>query len=326
MLINKVLFLHMPQNPSAPNSFIQVAPLGFVGLATYLRDNLNLEVVVMNAGSYFKENNSVNFIEYVCGQNFDLILLDLQWHQQLYDVLLTIEQVRGCCKYIAIGGITASAFGREILEKSEGVDFLIKGDGEIPILKLVVEINGTQNYSNVPNLIWRKGFEIIENPLVFSADENFLNSINDWDLSVYDKCAGYNGRIFRNQKSPNFFYVPIGRGCMEECSFCGGSKSSFEQCFNRRKLVYRRSDIVAETIIKVYKNFDLTNFYICYDVKEIPEEWWLNLFSIIKHSGIKISLFFEAYRIPSEKFFEAFYDTFNRKQLQTAYTGCYDCI
>ena len=58
MLINKVLFLHMPQNPSASNSFIQVAPLGFVGLATYLRDNLDLEVVVMNAGSYFKENYS----------------------------------------------------------------------------------------------------------------------------------------------------------------------------------------------------------------------------------------------------------------------------
>lgn len=324
MRVNKILFLHMPQNPFTDNSFIQVAPLGLVGLATYLRDTLNLDVVIMNAGSYLNSNYSESFVDYVCKQNFDLILLDLQWHQQLYDVLLTIDWLKGQCKYIAIGGITASIFGEELLRKNKGIDFLIKGDGEIPIKELVIQINGKQNYINVPNLIWRSNEDIIDNPLTFSADNLLLNNINDWDLSVYDKHAGYNGKIKKNQQAPNFFYVPIGRGCMEECSFCGGSKSSFKKCFNREKVVYRKYDVVANTIIKVHKKFKLTYFYICYDVKEIPEEWWLNLFSLIKQSGIKISLFFEAYRIPRKNFFEKFYDTFNTNTSQIILSpGCF---
>lgn len=324
MIVNKILFLHVPQNPQSVNSFIQVAPLGLVGLATYVRDYLNLDVVVMNAGSYMSNNFQEDFIDYVIKRDFDLVLLDLHWHQQLYDVLLTVNQLRMGCKYIAIGGMTASVFGRKLIEVNDNIDFLIRGEGEIPILELVKAINNGQAYDKVPNLIWRKGGTIIENPMGFTADSCFLDSINDWDLSIYDEKARYNGKIKKNQKAPNFFYVPIGRGCMEECSYCGGSKSSFEKCFNRRNIVFRSCDVVANTIINVHKNFDISYFYICYDIKEIPEEWWLKLFELIKKSEIKVSLFFEAYRIHSVKFFEAFYNTFNVDTSQIILSpGCF---
>lgn len=328
MTVKRVLLLHIPQNPKSEASFIQVAPLGLVGMAHYIKDQLNIEVTVMNAGRLIARLPDIVISEYVLEKNFDLIILDLHWHQQLFDVLQTIDKLKTERNYIAVGGITASTFGGELLKKNPNIDFLIKGEGEIPTVELIKAINGKSNYYDVPNLIWKNyDNQIQENKILFQADSIFLNNLNDWDLTVYDNLASYCGKIKRNQKSPDFFYVPVGRGCMEECSYCAGSNSSFIKCFNRKYVTYRSPEAVARTIINVHYHHHFTNFYICYDIKEIPEEWWINAFEIISTAKIDIGLYFEAYRIPSQRFITAFKATFRYSKSQIILSpGCFSDI
>ncbi len=328
MPVKSVLFLHIPQNPKSEASFIQVAPLGLVGMAHYIKDQLNVEVTIMNAGSLIARLPDVVISEYVLEKNFDFIMLDLHWHQQLFDVLQTIDKLKTERNYIAVGGITASAFGDELLTKNPNIDFLIKGEGEIPTVELIKAINGKNSYYDVPNLIWKNhDNQIQKNKITFQADSIFLNNLNDWDLTVYDNLASYNGKIKRNQKSPDFFYVPVGRGCMEECSYCAGSNSSFIKCFNRKYVTYRNSEAVARTIINAHHQHHFNYFYICYDIKEIPEEWWINIFEIISNAKIDIGLYFEAYRIPSQRFITAFMSTFRHSKSQIILSpGCFSDI
>lgn len=328
MVIKSVLFLHMPQNPKSESSFIQVAPLGLVGMAHYIKDQLDIDVTIMNAGSFEDSLSDIAFNDYVLKRNFDLIMLDLHWHQQLFDVLQIINELKTEKNYIGVGGITASVFGRQLLEKNPNIDFLIKGEGEIPTVKLIQAINGKLNFDCVPNLVWRReDNHIQENEITFHADAAFLNSLNDWDLTIYDNSAFYNGKIKRNQKALDFYYVPIGRGCMEECSYCGGSNSSFKKCFNRKDVVFRSPEVVAKTIINVHQYHHFNSFYICYDIKEISEEWWISLFRLINKAKIEIGLYFEAYRIPSHRFTKAFIETFQNNKSQIILSpGCFSDI
>ena len=126
MLINRVLLVHIPQNPQSETSFIQVAPLGLVGMAHYIKDQLNIEVAIINAGSLIARLPNVAISEYVLEKNFDLIMSDLHWHQQLFDVLQVIDTLKTDRNIIAVGGITASVFGAELLAKNTNIDFLIK--------------------------------------------------------------------------------------------------------------------------------------------------------------------------------------------------------
>ena len=317
--------LHIPQNPQSETSFIQVAPLGLVGMAHYIKDQLNIDVVIINAGSLLSHLPNVSISEYVLEKNFDLILLDLHWHQQLFDVLEVIDTLKTNRNIIAVGGITASTFGVELLAKNTNIDFLIKGEGEVPAVKLIKAINENLDFHDVPNLVWRNDNQSIqENKIEFQADSAFLNNLNDWDLTIYDSSAPYVGKIKKNQNVPEFFFVPIGRGCMEECSYCAGSKSSFKKCFNRKCVTYRSPEAVAKTIINVYRQHRFRNYYICYDVKEIPEQWWVDLFELINDAKIDIGLYFEAYRIPGRQFMKSFMATFRNNKSQIILSpGCF---
>lgn len=328
MQINRVLLLHIPQNPQSETSFIQVAPLGLVGMAHYIKDQLNIEVSIINAGSLIARLPDVAISEYVLEKNFDLIMLDLHWHQQLFDVLQAIDTLKTDRNYIAVGGITASAFGSELLVKNTNIDFLIKGEGEVPAVKLIKTINENLDFYDVPNLVWRNEDQsILENEIEFQADSIFLNNLNDWDLTIYDSLAPYIGKIRRNQEALDFFFVPIGRGCMEECSYCAGSNSSFKRCFNRKCVTYRSPEAVAKIIINVHRKHRFNNFYICYDVKEIPEQWWIDLFQLISDAKIDIGLYFEAYRIPSQRFIMSFMTTFRNSKSQIILSpGCFSDI
>ena len=236
-----------------------------------------------------------------------------------------IDEIKTDSNYIAVGGITASSFGAELLDKNNNIDFLIKGEGEVPAVKLIEAINAKLSFNDVPNLVWRnnKGL-ILENRISFKADSEFLDNLNDWDLSIYDSFSPYAGKIRRNQEALEFFFVPIGRGCMEECSYCAGSNSSFKKCFDRKCVTYRSPGVVAKTIINVHKQHHFNNFYICYDIKEIPEQWWIELFQLISNAKIDIGLYFEAYRIPSQRFITSFLETFQKCNSQIILSpGCF---
>ncbi len=325
-MIKKTMLLHVPKNYKSKDPFINVAPLGLIGLGAYIRDEAKVEVQIVNLASYYEKNKVVDIVTFIKENSFDLIAINLHWHHQSFDVINVCEEIKQANPnvIITIGGYTASWYSKEILESHRQVDYVIRGDGEKPLVSLINAINNKKSMTTVPNLVYRENNSTIENSITFIADNDFLNNLKDWDLSLYKNDSDYCGYVIKSSMKTQSFFLPIGRGCSLSCSYCAGSKENQAISFRREHVSYRTPERVFEIIKNVIK-YGFNEFYICFSPPEISDEWFNKLFKLIRENRVEISLLFECYTLPSKKFIKSFAETFDLKKSYLIYSpGTHD--
>ncbi|MFH1882546.1 MAG: radical SAM protein [Planctomycetota bacterium] len=110
---------------------------------------------------------------------------------------------------IVFGNVHASALP-ELTLKNKHVDFVIRGEGEKALSKLMTLIDTKpQNYSSVYNLCYKDADKIIYNPI-----ENVISDLDS--LPFPDKSITKNEVPFYD----DIYYCQIERGCPYNCSFC----------------------------------------------------------------------------------------------------------
>jgi anaerobic magnesium-protoporphyrin IX monomethyl ester cyclase len=101
---------------------------------------------------------------------------------------------------IVLGGVHATIFFKEILEKHNEIDYIILGEGEYTIIKLLQALKLNQNIKNISGIAYRYRGKICS------------NNLSDGD---YD---------FNSIPSPlQFFptnYIQTTRGCPYNCNYC----------------------------------------------------------------------------------------------------------
>jgi len=140
---------------------------------------------------------------------FDLIGISatsMAWPTAV-DVISQIRRL-GCKVPIVCGGIHPSLFDIHILT-SFPVDFVIRGEGETPLLRLCEVISGHGSLDSVPSLTWRnKAGELVQNPEKqrFSKQE-----IGELPLPDYSRLEPGAYKCLAIESS---------RGCAFDCVFC----------------------------------------------------------------------------------------------------------
>jgi anaerobic magnesium-protoporphyrin IX monomethyl ester cyclase len=138
-------------------------------------------------------------------KNFDIVAFSCYiWNiTQTLEVIKKIKALNPNCTII-LGGPEVSYEWKDVIALKE-VDYIITGEGEIPFKEF---LDSFPDVEKVPNLVWKKGNEFIENPSAPMFDlENFreINPyINDTPEELYNKVA----------------YVETSRGCPYKCEFC----------------------------------------------------------------------------------------------------------
>ncbi len=119
----------------------------------------------------------------------------------------TIESIRNLTSApIVIGGVGFSVFSRQIIDYT-GADFGIRGDGEMAIIALLRQLQGSKSFTEVPGLLWRKDSVILSNPPSW-PDQISLTTTRDYiDNISYFKQGGQCG-------------VETKRGCNRRCIYC----------------------------------------------------------------------------------------------------------
>lgn len=131
---------------------------------------------------------------------------------------------------VVIGGGHASAAPRSLL-RNPAVDYVIRGEGERPLVELLRNLWTGGDLGRVPNLGFRREGEVILTP----REENFpLTALPAPDLS--DLAPGR----YRLGKKPLATLVSS-RGCVHRCSFCA-VRATFGPGYRRRAA----ADVVAE--------------------------------------------------------------------------------
>lgn len=164
----------------------------------------------------------------------DLVGISSLFSPYYREVLASAAAIKSLIKTpIVIGGAHASA-EPEMMLRHGAIDFVIRGEGERPLIRLIQALTDGSDLNSVPNLGFKSHGEIKLNPL----EENFPIG----EIPVPD---------FSDLPADNYQYAdrPLGfvitsRGCPFNCSFCS-VKTVFGKGIKQRPLQAILSEIDA---------------------------------------------------------------------------------
>src|SRR4030042_3154754 len=164
------LFVHVPKfknyyRPIGEYACSNSLPMGVLALADLLACE-GYDTEVLHLGVEWIEDKGFSLIDYIAQKRPRVVALSLHWHPQSYDVLEQARMIKEAFPeiFIILGGLTASFYHREIMERFPWVDAIIRGEGEGPLLQLMEGLIKGGRLETIPNLTWRQGDKVCEKP------------------------------------------------------------------------------------------------------------------------------------------------------------------
>lgn len=242
--------------------------------------------------------------------------IDLHWYLHLFSGIKLIKYLKTInpSSIIILGGYTASGFAPQIMKIAPQVDFIIKGDGEIPLLKLLDNIfSQSIDLKDIPNLCYQERGNFKENKLSYYTDD-----LNNFDFINFDFLK--NAKIYLHTKipgiDPHYFSLCTGRGCPYNCIFCEGSTSSQKFISGRNKsylsekgrgkVIKRNPQGVFEDIKTLYQKEKINVFKPTQDISELGEEFYQPLLQNLRQMKGKVGLINECWGLPNKEFVSEF--------------------
>lgn len=289
-------------------------PMGMINLMNLLKEQ-NFQVYAINVGLELSLDSGYRIKDDLEKTEFDIALIDLHWHEHAFGALelaRLCKEIRPEC-YVVIGGFTASYFSDQIISDHEYVDFVISGDGEKPLLELVSATSGggTEKISSVSNLTYRSSGKVITNPVSYTADDAYsanysdITSLKHWE--EYLKC---NIHFYSRGQFWYSYWLCVAKGCVFDCSFCGGGKNAHQQIFNRNHLFFREKKQVTDNI-RHLAGLGVHTVNFSHDIQMAGVEYWESLLSDIGKNDIDIGAYIELNSLSTPAFAEKFAETFS---------------
>nr|QKW93869.1 Mg-protoporphyrin IX monomethyl ester oxidative cyclase [Vitiosangium cumulatum] len=208
------------------------ATCGILYLAGYLRRG-GIEAFVRLYDGDESEDEVMRSLEALVARvRPRLVGISLKWFHHVHRALLLARMLREIDPdiRIVVGGNTASYWWRE-LHAFDCIDHIVLGDGERPLLALC------QGDPSPPNCVTRKPdgtptrlpLEYVQGAT--NSDDVYYSHFDDIFLSHQDRHA-FSG------------WVAPGKGCGENCLYCGGARGNQKAAFGRAKPFLRAEESV----------------------------------------------------------------------------------
>ncbi len=315
-----VLFIH-PNRSLKPEygknakfvrgSFIFI-PMGVFAIADFLeREGFGVKIINYPLEQYLNRNwNLADFLKKI---DFKVCGIDLHWIHNAHgaiSVAKIVKKVNPNAKVI-LGGYSASYYHNQILKYYNDVDGIIRGEGEVPLLKYAQKVKKNQSLDSIPNLSYRDSSKHIKvNSLSYTAktldDLNFTNVSLLKNAKQYFECS--------RQMMGISFNLPVGRGCPFNCPYCGGGQRAQECISGRKEVILRSPEKVVEDISNILNKFKISSVFFGHGTYPATLKYWERLFGLIQKENFDIGGDLEIWRLPFPKYmWLIFYKTFPRK-------------
>jgi radical SAM superfamily enzyme YgiQ (UPF0313 family) len=298
-------------------------PVGLPALVNLLRDN-GIEVQGVVHPLEMQLDDSFRLDSWLRErQTAKVILIDLHWYEHCYGAIETArlcKQVLSHAKII-MGGLSASGFACEILDNFPFIDYILRGDAEIPLLHLVKLLLSDSSPSaealaEVANLSYRAEGAVIENSLGYHATTEDLDRLNFADIDfiqhhreyyVHEYIVTDLSRARQALETSPFTgrWVTTARGCKFNCSYCGGGRSAHKILAGRVGIIPRSAPVVVDELCRL-SELGVIQASLAYDIAEMGEDYWLSFFAAMRQKNLKIGLYNEFFQLPSVSFVKEF--------------------
>ena len=164
------------------------------------------------------------------------------YHREALEVAARVKKRLGIP--VVVGGSHASAAPESLLS-SPHVDYLIRGEGEKPLVELLRHLRGEVAVENVPNLVFKQNGRLQFNPPSdnYPLDELPAPDLGDFSPSTY--------RLARKAMA----FMITSRSCPHKCSFCS-VHTTFGHNYRRRSL----EDTLAEIELRYRQGYRVIDF------------------------------------------------------------------
>ena len=159
------------------------------------------------------------------------------------------------------GGIHPTTVPEEVIRHDE-VDFVVVGDGELPMIKILDSLNNGKNFEGIPNLWFKKDGRVVRGPHSFLLEGR--------DFPVPDKA------IFEKFVPIDEYYLTVtNKGCIQKCSFCSENfKYDFEAPLRSGSFIREKSvDSVLKELKEMKEKYNLKYIDIKNNVLSGSKRW-----------------------------------------------------
>lgn len=187
-------------------------PLGILSLAGYLEKHTDHEIDVLDTQPY--EYGYAELKEIFRERVGDVVGITTMTFT-LIDVLKTVQLVKRVNPdaKVVLGGPHVHIYPHETINLP-GVDFLVQGEGEHTLIKLLENIENFDALEQIPGLVFKQNGRVINtgiSPIIQDLDELGFPARHKVDLSNYTSLLGKDDKITTMFTS---------RGCPFRCTFC----------------------------------------------------------------------------------------------------------
>lgn len=237
----------------------------------------------------------------------DMVLFDIHWYFSIRSAIqlsFKIKSINPGAPIVA-GGVSATVFARQILRDS-AIDYIIRGDGEVPLTRLAEAVLHGEALEDVPNLISRD----FESDKWYSLTQEDLDAGDFRDISWFPTLQERTYRLHRRSYGRVYSVHPIlvvFRGCPMGCDFCLGSVKRQKAVF-RRPWIARDPIHVREDLVSFSNDRNLQFVSIYHDFLTMcPPDYAETVLNRRYDLNIRIELF----RLPTERAITLLTDAFS---------------
>jgi len=247
-----------------------------------------------------------------------LIMVDLHWYEHSFGAL----DVARACKAaypqtpLVLGGLTATRYAGAILARFSEVDYVIRGDAE-KSLELLTDFcrlvdTAPDTLASIPNLSYRVGGKVRETARTYVAEAADLDRLDFVDLGFLEHHESYSaiqytgaGLVRPAEPRLKGHWLCLGRGCVYDCSYCGGARSAHQKLAGRDGVVLRSAERTIEDVVRLHER-GIHQVSFTLDPCIMGPTYWEPLLGRLTERGVRTGLYNEFFQLPSEEFVSAF--------------------
>ena len=197
-------------------------------------------------------------LEEVLAQEYDIVGFTTTCvnMRQILDIAHMIKE-KYPRSHITMGGHMATFWGKEILERYNFVDSIIRGEGEITSYELVQAIEKNNSFKHIDGLSYRKDNVIYEN-----RDRALIENLDNLPFPVRDQFHLHDNRM-------QYLRICSSRGCLGKCGFCSSFVGRKQKDYRWRG---RSPENVVDEIEELVNKYDFHTFDFIDSTFEDPGE------------------------------------------------------
>ena len=246
-------------------------PVGMLSIADYL-DRHGYRVVVDNVCDRMINTPAFDVEEHLSSLSAPVFGIGMNFQQHAPGAL----EIAKLCKrlhpdsLVIVGGLTATCFHEEIIEKYDFIDAVVRAEAEKPLLELVRAYEQNGRLTPTPNLTYRSNEGAVRVTPLMEASRD----LDEFEFTRLDLLEPKTSVYIPD--SANRWSLVVCRGCAHDCRICGGSAYSYRKNLGMSRPAFRSPAKVVADIKRLVEQ-DVRYIGLYQDPRMAGQAYWEEL-------------------------------------------------